>query len=159
MQAVGRRGDRPSHLDHPTDGENWAADAALVKGSFDRIWPKARHAADVFYDRLFEIAPHVRPLFRSDLAEQKQKFMATLAILVGSLDEIAELLPRADRLARQHLLYGVHESHYTLVGQALFWTLERELGADWTPAVAAAWRRTYEAVAGYMIQGSNATGT
>jgi hemoglobin-like flavoprotein len=149
----------PIHVGDPTYAADWAGDAALVKSSFDRIWPRARHAADVFYDRLFKIAPQLRPLFRGDMAEQKQKFMATLAILVGSLDDMEDLLPRAERLARQHLLYGVHESDYLLVGQALFWTLERELGADWTPAVAAAWRRTYEAVAGYMIQESGAART
>ena len=107
------------------------ADAALVRTSFDHVWPVAGHAADRFYERLFEIAPHLRLLFRGDMTEQKGKFMATLAVLVASLDDMSNLLPRAGTLARQHVLYGVEELHYALVGQALLWTLERELGPDW----------------------------
>ena len=128
------------------------ADAALVRTSFDHVWPVAGHDADRFYERLFEIAPHLRLLFRGDMTEQKGKFMATLAVLVASLDDMSNLLPRAGTLARQHVLYGVEEAHYALVGQALLWTLERELGPDWTPATASAWRRTYDMLSAYMIE-------
>jgi hemoglobin-like flavoprotein len=89
------------------------------------------------------------------MTDQKQKFMATLAVLVGRLEDMGDLLPGAERLARQHFLYGVQDSHYPLVGQALLWTLERELGPDWTPAVAEAWRRIYEWVSSRMIEQSD----
>jgi nitric oxide dioxygenase len=143
--------DWPRSLDDRSEGARWAADVALVKTCFDHVWPVAGHAADRFYERLFEIAPHVRPLFRGDMTEQKRKFMATLAVIVGSLDDMSDLLPRAATLAQQHVLYGVEESHYPLIGEALLWTLEHELGPDWTPAAASAWRRTYETLSGYMI--------
>jgi nitric oxide dioxygenase len=77
---------------------------------------------------------------------------------VGSLDDMSDLLPRAATLAQHHVLYGVQDSHYALVGQALLWTLEREFGADWTPAMAAAWSRTYEALSDYMIEQANTSG-
>ena len=128
------------------------ADIALVRRSFDRIWPVAGRAADLFYGRLFEIAPHLRPLFRADMTEQKGKFMAKLAVVVSCLDDLSKLVPLAGALAEQHILYGVEESHYPLVGQALLWTLERELGTDWTPDTASAWARTYDMLSGYMIE-------
>ena len=42
-------------------------------------------AADLFYDRLFIIAPHVRSLFPQDLSEQKKKLMQMLATAVANL--------------------------------------------------------------------------
>ena len=52
---------------------------SLVQESFKKVQPIAPQAADLFYGRLFEIAPQVRPLFPADLKEQKRKLMAMLA--------------------------------------------------------------------------------
>ena len=156
MQAARQQREPPSARDARAGGTISPADIELVKGSFDRMWPAAGHAAALFYQRLFEIAPHLRPLFRGDMTEQKHKFIATLALLVGSLDDMPDLLPRAGTLARRHVLYGVEESHYPLVGQALFWVLERELGPEWTSATASAWARTYDVLSGYMVEEADA---
>jgi nitric oxide dioxygenase len=129
-----------------------ADDIDRVRRSFDRVWPVSERAADLFYDRLFEIAPEVRPLFRGDMDEQKRKFMATLAVIVGSLDDSSRLVPLTDTLARQHGDYGVSPSHYEQVGEALLWSLEQGLGPDWNPSVAAAWRKAYGLVSGFMIE-------
>ena len=51
----------------------------LVQTSFKKVVPIAGTAADLFYDRLFEIAPEVRSMFPQDLSEQKKKLMAMLA--------------------------------------------------------------------------------
>ncbi len=45
----------------------------LVQTSFKKVVPIAGTAADLFYDRLFEIAPEVRSLFPQDLGEQKEE--------------------------------------------------------------------------------------
>ena len=46
----------------------------LVADSFSKVLPVAGVTADLFYDRLFEIAPETRTLFPDDLAAQKKKF-------------------------------------------------------------------------------------
>src|SRR5262245_35604156 len=60
---------------------------ARIRASFDRFWSLSSGAGKLFYDRLFEVAPEVRPLFQGDMAIQQRKFMATLATIVGNLDE------------------------------------------------------------------------
>ena len=112
-------------------------DIERVRNSFDRIWPISTRTAGLFYDRLFEIAPEVRPLFRRDMDEQKRKFIATLAVIVGSLDNTSKLVSLTDTLARQHGDFGVRPAYYPIVGEALLWSLERGLGDNWTPGVAA----------------------
>jgi nitric oxide dioxygenase len=127
-------------------------DIALVRTTFDRTWPVASDMADQFYRRLFETAPHVRALFPGDMGRQGARFMAKLAVLVGSIDRPDQLAALAGALARQHVEYGVQPAHYAAVGAALLWALEQELGEAWTPEVAAAWAGVYEALSRCMIE-------
>ena len=53
-------------------------------------------------------------------------------------------------LGRRHVGYGVRDSHYATVGEALLWTLEQGLGDAFTPDVRAAWAETYGTRAGVM---------
>jgi nitric oxide dioxygenase len=123
----------------------------LVQQSFSKVAPISEQAAQMFYGRLFEIAPEVKPMFPSDMTEQRKKLMATLAVVVGGLTKLETILPAASALAKKHVGYGVEASHYTPVGAALIWTLEKGLGPDWTPEVATAWTTAYTTLSGYMI--------
>ena len=122
-----------------------------VQESFAKVAPISEQAAALFYGRLFEIAPSVKPLFRGDMKEQGRKLMATLAVVVGGLTNLEAILPAASALAKRHVGYGVSAAHYAPVGEALLWTLERGLGADWTPELAAAWSAAYGLLSTYMI--------
>jgi hypothetical protein len=64
-------------------------------------------AAALFYGRLFEIAPAVKPLLRGDMTEQGCKLMATLGVVVNSLGNLEGVLPAASALAKRHVDYGV----------------------------------------------------
>ena len=111
---------------------------ALIHDSFAEIALHSDQVAQAFFDRLFETAPHVSPLFRGDMAEQRVKFMATMSMLVNSIDNLEIVLPAAGELAVRHVAYGVTPEHYPVVGQALLWTIQRTLGLSWTGEVAAA---------------------
>ncbi len=122
----------------------------LVQSSFRKVVPIAGTAADLFYDRLFEIAPEVRSMFPQDMAEQKKKLMAMLGTAVGGLNKLDAILPAVKALGERHKGYGVKAEHYAPVGAALLWTLEKGLGPDFTPEVKAAWTETYTTLADVM---------
>ena len=124
---------------------------ALIQRSFAKVAPIAGEAAALFYGRLFEIAPEVKPLFHGDMKEQGRKLMATLAVVVNGLTNLESILPAASALAKKHVAYGVKAEHYVPVGVALLWTLERGLGAEWTSDLAAAWTEAYTLLSEYMI--------
>jgi nitric oxide dioxygenase len=105
----------------------------------------------LFYDRLFEVAPSVKSLFPADMTEQRKKLMATLAVVVGGLNNLDSILPAASALAKRHVGYGARPEHYPVVGGALLWTLEKGLGDDWTPELASAWTAAYGTLSGFMI--------
>jgi nitric oxide dioxygenase len=123
----------------------------LVQESFARVVPISEQAAVLFYDRLFEIAPAVKAMFPGDMAEQRKKLMMMLAAVVNGLGNLESILPAASALAKRHVGYGAKAEHYPVVGAALLWTLEKGLGAAWTPAVAEAWKAAYGTLSGYMI--------
>src|SRR5262249_12961313 len=122
----------------------------LVQTSFQKVVPIAGTAADLFYDRLFETAPEVRPMFPQDLGEQKKKLMAILGTAVANLHRLDTILPAVKALGERHKGYGVTAAHYAPVGAALLWTLEKGLGPDFTPETKAAWTEAYTALAGVM---------
>jgi len=122
-----------------------------IQDSFLKVVPISEQAAALFYGRLFEIAPAVKPLFRGDMKEQGRKLMATLGVVVNGLANLESILPAASALAKRHVDYGVKAADYTPVGAALLWTLERGLGEQWTPQLAAAWTEAYTILSGFMI--------
>ena len=124
----------------------------LVQASFRNVVPIADVAAALFYARLFELDPSLRPLFRGDLEAQGRKLMHMLSVAVRGLDNLDRLVPNVQALGRRHVGYGVTAAHYATVGEALLWTLEQGLGEDFTPSVREAWTAVYTALAEVMQQ-------
>ncbi len=122
----------------------------LVQASFEKVVPIAGVAADLFYQRLFEIDPSLRPMFRGNLDEQKTKLMHMLTVVVRGLNRLDQLVPAVQQLGRRHAGYGVTEAHYQTVAAALLWTLEQGLGPGFTPEVKEAWVAAYTVLATTM---------
>jgi hemoglobin-like flavoprotein len=129
-------------------------DILRVRASFALVVPIKEAAADLFYNRLFEIAPQVRALFPDDLAEQKRKLMAMIATAVGGLHNLDNLVPAVKALGARHVGYGAKAEHYAVVGEALLWTLERGLGEAFTPEVRQSWTKVYGTLAAVMQAGA-----
>jgi hemoglobin-like flavoprotein len=122
----------------------------LVQDSFAAIAPIADDAAALFYRRLFEIDPRLKAMFKGDMAEQRRKLMQMLTAAVKGLDRLAQLVPVVEDLGRRHAGYGVEDKHYDTVGEALLWTLEKGLGAAFTPQAKEAWATVYGLLASTM---------
>ena len=123
----------------------------LVQRSFAAVAPIADQAAEMFYNRLFEIAPEARELFKGDMKSQGNKLMKMLATAVAGLNDMDALVPAVQELGRRHVKYGAQPEHYKPVGEALIWTLEKGLGDKFTPAVRNAWVTTYGVLSDAMI--------
>lgn len=122
----------------------------LVQASFVEIATIADDAAILFYTRLFELDPSLRPMFRGDMAEQRKKLMQMITAAVKGLDRLEQLVPVVQDLGRRHGAYGVTDRHYETVGEALLWTLRMGLGRAFTPDVEEAWAAVYTLLAATM---------
>jgi hemoglobin-like flavoprotein len=135
------------------------AQITLVKESWDKVAPIAPAAATLFYDRLFAVAPGVRPLFPDDITEQKRKLIKMLGTIVDGLSDGDAVIHQARALGTRHARYGAIPEHYRVVGACLLWTLKQGLGHDFTPAVREAWTAAYGTVASVMIEAQGSADT
>src|SRR5215217_6841702 len=124
-----------------------ARQKTLVQNSFTNIASIADAAATLFYQRLFELDPSLRPMFRGDMQEQGRKLMTMLKIVVNGLTRLDQLVPAVEQLGRSHAHYGVRDEHYDTVAAALIWTLQQGLGVAFTSEVEQAWVVAYTLLA------------
>ncbi|MEM7400583.1 MAG: globin family protein [Pseudomonadota bacterium] len=127
----------------------------LVKESWTKVLPIREAAAEMFYKRLFEAYPEVKPYFKGDMKEQGKKLMQMITLAVNGLDNLEPLIEPIKELGNKHVSYGVKAEDYDKVGASLLWTLEQGLQADFTPEIKEAWTITYTAVADVMKSGAN----
>jgi hemoglobin-like flavoprotein len=126
----------------------------LVRDSFPEIEELSGPITALFYGRVFELAPEVKPLFRQDIAVQGRKLMATLAVLVESLEQFDALQPMLKALGQRHAAYGVRPAHYATVSSALVWAFGVALQDQFSPEMRSAWRVLTEAVSVVMKDGA-----
>jgi hemoglobin-like flavoprotein len=126
-----------------------------IRQSFQEFVRTADDVGDLFYVRLFEIAPELRPLFPADIRQQSVKLVSMLGTIVAQLHDYAQLRPLLEDLARRHVSYGAVPRHYDMIGEALGWTLAKTLGARFDPTVRQAWTRAYGALATAMIEAAS----
>lgn len=126
----------------------------IVQRTFELVAPISDQAAEIFYNKLFELNPHLRPLFKTDIKSQGQKLMMMLSAAVKGLDNLDTLVPVVQDLGRRHVAYGVKDEHYATVGAALLFTLETGLGEVWNEEVKDAWLAVYTVLSGTMKEAS-----
>jgi nitric oxide dioxygenase len=115
----------------------------LVQSSFSLVVPILESATMMFYDRLFQLDPSLRPMFRTPQPDQAGKLAHVLTVVVKGLNRPDQILPAVEELGRRHSNYGVRPEHYATVGAALLWTLQSGLGEAFTAEVRDAWSSAY----------------
>lgn len=121
-----------------------------VQGTWAQVLPIAEQAAALFYERLFQIDPNLRPLFTGDMQAQGRKLMAMMNTVVNGLTRLETIVPAVQDLGRRHAGYGVQDRHYDTVAEALLWTLGQGLGERFTKEVEQAWVAAYTLLAQTM---------
>jgi hemoglobin-like flavoprotein len=136
----------------------------LLQGSYSKVEPVAEQFGTIFYERLFAIAPEMKPLFRRDIKAQQSKFMKVIGEVVQlhlramvSLPVTAQVgeaaLPGAYWSGKLHAAYGVRMEDFDRMKEALLWALKQILADDLTPEVQDAWIAAYDIVAQAMKPG------
>ena len=129
----------------------------LVKDSWLKVLPITETAAELFYGKLFELDPSLKPMFKGDMKEQGRKLMAILNTAVNALEKLDTIVPAVQEMGRRHVDYGVKDEHYDTVGEALIWTLSAGLKDDFTEDTKAAWIGVYTLVATTMKEAAATT--
>ena len=123
----------------------------LVQESFEQMYPKADAIILRFYEHLFRIDPSMRPLFRSDIQSQSRKFMAMIRVTVKGLSRVDQIYPALVDMGARHIRYGVKDSHYEPMKEALLLAFSEEMGDAFTPEIRQAWNEAYDLMAEAML--------
>ncbi|MGE3240308.1 MAG: globin family protein [Pirellulales bacterium] len=118
-----------------------------VQSSWAGIITRNEEVAELLYQRLFELAPEYQRLFRVDPAEQHRKLAHMLDVVVAGLRKFELTAPALEELGRKHIEYGVTDEMYDTMGEALLWSLDRLIGAEFTPELKESWTAVYGALA------------
>ena len=129
-----------------------AKEIALVKKS----WVSIRKIdpgiiADVFYTKLFHDNPELRKMFPQNMEGQYGKLIDMLNTIIERLEKLDDLKGDIVQMAKRHVNYGVLPQHYNMVGKALLWTLQKNLGNEWNAELRTAWVNCYAVLSGTMI--------
>ena len=126
---------------------------SLVQESWQKISPVKETTAERFYDRLFQLDPSLKALFKGDIKKQSKKFTDMMDLVVGGLSSLdADVVPALQALGARHSGYGVKPQHYQTLKQALFGALEESLDGDFAGETQQAWADTYDLLAQAMIE-------
>ena len=130
-------------------------DLDALETSFDLIAPKGDELVEIFYARLFETAPAVKPLFAStDMARQRMMLLSALVLLRKSFRNLDSIVPALKRMGARHVGYGAAPAHYPVVGEVLIGAMAEVAGPSWEPRFADAWGDAFAVVAGAMLEGA-----
>src|SRR5262249_1709203 len=125
----------------------------LIRQSFDSAAEFQIAFTKLFYGRLFELQPTLRPLFKISIEEQSKKLLDTLRAIVDGVDRIDQLRPNLQQLGRKHVTYGVKPEHYEVLRSALLWTFAQALGVEFDGETRAAWDKVLRLVSAIMLDG------
>ncbi len=89
----------------------------LVRSSFEEVLPIADVVGELFYGRIFRLAPETRALFGDDISLQAKRTMAAVKDVVDGLDRLDDLLPFLVRLGAHYVRDGVEPKHFEIVGR------------------------------------------
>jgi hemoglobin-like flavoprotein len=130
-------------------------DLDALETSFDLVAPKGDELMEIFYARLFAVAPAVRPLFAgSDMKRQQAMLLSALVLLRKSLRDLERVVPTLRNLGARHVAYGAKAEHYPVVGEVLIGAMATVAGEAWEPRFEAAWTEAFGVVAGAMLEGA-----
>jgi hemoglobin-like flavoprotein len=125
--------------------------AERLQRSAGRCGPLGGRLVERFYERLFQRAPALRPMFPADLGKQREKLGLTLERVVGHLRSPDDLSAELRALGQRHLEYGAKPEHYPVVIGELVGAMVDVGAGTFTEEDAADWSLALRIVAEHML--------
>lgn len=102
---------------------------------------------ELFFTRLFDIHESARPMF-SEKAVRSGKFIGSvMQLCFDQLKHPKDFRRKIVALAESHCQMGIRTIEYGVIGEVLFWSLQKILGVDgYTRRVEEAWTKVFSSM-------------
>lgn len=142
--------------------------AKIVADSFSQLESRLPELGAAVYDRLFDVAPETRSMFRGDMSAQHKKLVNVIVEFVKLRRRSQHFLPVTgssgtavvpglNRLRSGHTAAGVKAEHYALMRKAILNSLDSMLGEKFDAKAAEAWGAAFDMLAETMQKPESAT--
>jgi nitric oxide dioxygenase len=111
----------------------------LIRSSWKTAGEEPLTLGILFYDRLFNLSPETRAVFRTPVSQQTVRLMHTVGSLVNRLDLLDESLIDITRIADEYARQGLKAMNYPAIASSLIWAMEKKLDQSWNRELAKAW--------------------
>lgn len=134
----------------------------LLAESFSKLENRLYDLGSLVYQKLFEIDPNSRRLFKGDMEQQKLKLARVFAEFIRVKTRSQHFLPVTKKggeavipgvgsLGERHEVdYGVGCKHYLYMREALLYAIKTLLGREYNEEVGRAWGETFDMLADAM---------
>lgn len=127
-----------------------------LRSQFRLVRAEGDDLAKIFYSRLFEQYPSVRPMFRTDPAIQRAKLMDSLEVVMKFLDHPTEQAEYLRQMGARHAGYGALPVHYEIVSGLLADAVTEVLGERADQETRADWYDAFRLISDQMLAGTPA---
>ncbi len=124
------------------------------ESSFKLLAPRGPELVDRFYAHLFSKHPAVRPMFPSDMGEQKKKLLASLVLVIENIRDAGKLEQPLQDLGARHVGFGTQAEHYPVVRDTLVSVMAEMAGEVWNDQLTQDWNGALDFVSSVMLTGA-----
>jgi len=114
----------------------------LVRESWEVARKEPLALKILFYERLFYLAPETRAVFQG--VGHSKILIRNLQAIVDRLEVLDDSTYFIPCLADEFVPMAVRTAHYSVIGEALLWAIEKRLGGRWNQQIAGAWQTLYD---------------
>ncbi len=125
-----------------------------LESSFKLLAPRGPELVDRFYAHLFSANPTLRPMFPSDMAEQKKKLLGSLVLVIENIRNTEKLAQPLHEMGERHVGYGAAPEHYPVVRDTLVSVMAEMAGEAWNDQLTQDWNGALDFVASVMLEGA-----
>ena len=126
-----------------------------LESSFNMLAPRGPELVDRFYAHLFSKHLALRPMFPSDMGEQKMKLLASLVLVIENIRDAGKLEQPFQDMGARHVGYGCAPEHYPVVRDTLVSVMAEMAGEAWNDQLTQDWNGALDFVASLMLEGAN----
>ena len=125
-----------------------------LESSFNLLAPRGPELVDRFYAHLFSKHPALRPMFPSDMGEQKKKLLASLVLVIENIRNTEKLGQPLQDLGVRHVGFGTQAEHYPVVRDTLVSVMAEMAGEAWNDQLTQDWNGALDFVSSVMLEGA-----